>query len=92
VDDDEGQGAAPGPAPARQPFMAAQGRSDAPRPKEASETFMVPQESLEEAQGGDTDDAAMDASLAGLDDDEPLSVDGTDMSDVSDMLDELDDE
>jgi hypothetical protein len=88
VDDEDGHGAAP--APARQPFMAAPGKASAPRPKEASETFMVPQESLEEAPEG-LDAGALSASLDGLDD-EPLAVDGTDMSDVSDMLDELDDE
>jgi hypothetical protein len=94
VDDEESHaGAAPPPAAPLQPFMASPGKASSPRPKEASETFMVPQDSLEEAPQADMeDDFSVDASLDSLDDDEGLEVDGTDMSDVSDMLDGLDDD
>jgi hypothetical protein len=88
VIDDEGAGE----APQAQPFAAAP-RPSGPKPREASETFMVPQDSLEEAPDGGAEfgDADMNG-LDSLDDDEGLSVDGTDMSDVSDLLDELDEE
>jgi hypothetical protein len=74
-----------------QPFMDAGARSPSRPSKDASETFMVPQESLEEQM--DLQPADMEAS-DGLDslDDDSLSVDGTDMSDVSDLLDDLDEE
>ncbi|MDR1313437.1 MAG: hypothetical protein LBQ12_06995, partial [Deltaproteobacteria bacterium] len=91
IEDEEGREPAADAASPQQPFMAAPGRASSPKPKEASETFMVPQGSLEEAQDG-LDDVAMDDELDSLDDEEALSVDGTDMSDVSDMLDELDDD
>jgi hypothetical protein len=53
--------------------------------QDVSETFMVPQDSLETSEdslGGDFS----------LDEEDGLAVDSTDMADLSDMLDDLDDE